>query len=179
MTQAQAGNRPSGPGATVDARDDEIISARLVAWLDAVLAGRAPNAGRFCGNCYHPRQAKDDDCPHCGTSAAGAGTVESVPLEIIEAHRRRRGREGAVVRSIAWVGLTIGVVLALVPLAFAGVTWWTLTAFFGLLIFFYIFSANVANSLGDAWGYRWGLAIFRRAWEQHLAARVEGTAEDA
>ena len=178
MTQAHAGERPSSseaPGGVWD----EIVSARLVAWLDAVLAGRAPNAGRFCGNCYHPRQAKDDDCPHCGTSAAGAGTVESVPLEIIEAHRRRRGREGAVVRSIAWIGLTIGVVLALVPLAFAGVTWWSFTAFFGLMIFFYIFSANVANSLGDAWGYRWGLAIFRQAWERHLAARSDGSARDA
>ena len=179
MTQAQAGDRPSGPGASAGDRDDEIVSARLVAWLDAVLAGRAPNAGRFCGNCYHPRQAKDDDCPHCGTSAAGAGTVESVPLEIIEAHRRRRGREGAVVRSIAWIGLTIGVVLALVPLAFAGVTWWSFTAFFGVMIFFYIFSANVANSLGDAWGYRWGLAIFRQAWERHLAARSDRSVGDA
>jgi len=61
----------------------------------------------------------------------------------------------------------------------AGVTWWSATAFFGLMIFFYIFSANVANSLGDAWGYRWGLAIFRRAWEQHLAARSDGSARDA
>ena len=179
MTRAQAGERPSSPGASAGARDDEIVSARLVAWLDAVLAGRAPNAGRFCGNCYHPRQAEDGDCPHCGSSVAKAGTVDSVPLVIIGAHRRRRGREGLVVRSIAWIGLTIGVVLALVPLAFAGVTWWTLTAFFGLLIFFYIFSANVANSLGDAWGYRWGLAIFRRAWDQHLAARADGSAGDA
>ncbi len=179
MSQAQAGEQPSRSESSAGDRDDEIISARLVAWLDAVLAGRAPNAGRFCGNCYHPRQAKDEDCPHCGKPAAGAGTVESVPLEIIEAHRRRRGREGAVVRSIAWIGLTIGVVLALVPLAFAGVTWWSFTAFFGVMIFFYIFSANVANSLGDAWGYRWGLAIFRQAWERHLAARSDGSARDA
>lgn len=178
MTEARAGERPSGSDASGGAWDDEIVSRRLVAWLDAVLAGRAPNAGHFCGNCYHPRQAADDDCPHCETSVAEAGTVESVPLEVIEGHRRRRGREGAVVRTIAWVGLTTGVVLALIPLAFAGVTWWSATAFFGLMIFFYIFSANVANSLGDAWGYRWGLAIFRRAWEQHLAARSDGSAED-
>ena len=174
MTQAQAGERPSGAEAPRGA-GDEIVSARLVAWLDEVLAGRAPNTGRFCGNCYHPRQARDGDCPHCGTSASVAGTVECVPLEVIEGHRRRRGREGAVVRTIAWAGLTTGVALALVPLAFAGVTWWSVTAFFGLMIFFYIFSANVANSLGDAWGYRWGLAIFRRHWERHLAARSDGS----
>lgn len=178
MTQARAGERPSSseaPGGV----GGEIVSARLVVWLDEVLAGRAPNTGRFCGNCYHPRQAEGNDCPHCGTSAAESGTVESVPLELIEAHRRRRGREGAVVRGIAWVGLTIGVSLALVPLAFAGVTWWSVTAFFGLMIFFYILSANLANSVGDAWGYRWGLAIFRRAWAQHLAARSGESAGDA
>ncbi|HEY5639072.1 MAG TPA: hypothetical protein VIW01_03395 [Dehalococcoidia bacterium] len=178
MTQAKAGERPPGSGAPGDALD-EIISARLISWLDEVLAGRAPNTGRFCGNCYHPRQAEADDCPHCGTPAAEARTVESVPLELIEGHRRRRGREGAVVRTIAWAGLTIGVSLALVPLAFGGVKWWSVTGFFGLMIFFYIFSANLANSVGDALGYRWGLAIFRRYWEQHLAERVAGDAGDA
>ncbi len=91
MTQAQAGERPSGSEASGGASDDEIVSKRLVAWLDAVLAGCAPNTGRFCGNCYHPRQAKDDGCPHCGTSAAEAGTVDSVPLEVIEVRT-----EGAV-----------------------------------------------------------------------------------
>jgi len=178
VTQAPAGERSSSAEADGGARD-EIVSARLVAWLDEVLAGRAPNTGRFCGSCYHPRQAEDADCPHCETSAAEAGTVERVPLDVIEGHRRRRSREGLVVRGIAWTGLTIGVAVALIPLAFAGVTWWSTSAFFGLMIFFYIFSANVANSLGDAWGYRWGLLIFRRHWEQHLAARADGSAEDA
>lgn len=178
MTQARAGERPPRSEAPGGA-GDEIISARLVAWLDEVIAGRAPNTGHFCGNCYHPRQAEGNDCPHCGTSAAESATVDSVPLELIEGHRRRRGREGAVVRSIAWAGLTIGVSLALLPLAFAGVTWWSVTAFFGLMIFFYIFSANLANSLGDAWGYRWGLAIFRSAWQKHLAARSGESARGA
>ena len=91
MTRAQAGERPSSPGASAGARDDEIVSARLVAWLDAVLAGRAPNAGRFCGNCYHPRQAEDGDCPHCGSSVAKGGSVDSVPLVVIEVLRRQRG----------------------------------------------------------------------------------------
>ncbi|HEY5640417.1 MAG TPA: hypothetical protein VIW01_10225 [Dehalococcoidia bacterium] len=177
MTQASA-ERPPSPEAPEAARD-EIVSARLVAWLDEVLAGRAPNTGSFCANCYHPRRSGNDSCPHCGTRSPEVGTVESVPPEVIEGHRRRRGREGLVVRTIAWAGLTVGVALALVPLAFAGVTWWSITAFFGLMIFFYIFSANLANSVGDAWGYRWGLAIFRRYWEQHLAARSGRSAGDA
>jgi hypothetical protein len=168
MTRAQAGERPVMPHT---AAEGEVVSPRLVAWLDEVLAGRAPNTGRFCGSCYHPLQADHAACAHCATPVAAVPAVAAVPLEIIEAHRRRRGREGAVVRTIAWAGLTIGVTLALVPLAFAGVTWWSVTLFFGLMVFFYILSANLANSVGDAWGYRWGLAIFRRAWHRHLAER--------
>jgi hypothetical protein len=165
VAQAQA----AAPGAA--SAEGEIVSERLVAWLDEVLAGRAPNTGRFCGNCYHPLQPEHTACLHCDARVADIPAVASVPTEIIEAHRRRRGREGAVVRTIAWTGLTIGVTLALVPLAFGGVAWWTVSLFFGLMVFFYLLSANLANSLGDALGYRWGLAIFRRAWDKHLADR--------
>jgi hypothetical protein len=69
------------------------------------------------------------------------------------------------VRSVAWGGLTLGVTVALLPLAFAGVTWWSVALFFGLLLFFYLLSANLANSLGDAVGWRWGQSTIRRRWE--------------
>lgn len=78
-------------------------------------------------------------------------------------HRKRRSREGLVVRGIAWGGLTLGVVLSLLPLVFAGATWWSILSFFVILAFFYVLSANVANSLGDALGYRWGQAIVWQA----------------
>jgi hypothetical protein len=136
-----------------------------------MLAGRAPNAGRFCGNCYHPLAAERTACPHCGVSTSERPTVEAVPKPVIEAHRLRRSREGRAVRGIAWSGLTLGVILALAPLAFAGVQWWTVTLFFGLMFFFYVFSANLANSLGDALGYRWGQTTFRRRWEAFVAER--------
>jgi hypothetical protein len=168
MVQIRAGDTAAMPPADPA---EEIISRRLVAWLDEVLDGRAPNTGRFCGNCYHPLARERSECPHCGTSAAAVPAVAKVPIEIIDAHRRRRGREGAVVRSIAWGGLTLGVTAALLPLAFGGVHWWTASLFFGLMVFFYILAANLANSLGDAWGYRWGLALFRKTWERHIAAR--------
>ncbi len=86
-------------------------------------------------------------------------------------HRRRRRREGLVVRTIAWGGLTVGVIVALLPLAFGGVAWWNVFAFFGLLVFFYVLSANLANSLGDALGYRWGQAIVRREWARFTRER--------
>jgi thiamine transporter ThiT len=76
-----------------------------------------------------------------------------------------------VVRSVAWGGLTLGVVLALVPLAFAGVHWWTMAAFFGLMALFYLLSANLANSVGDAIGYAWGQSMLRKSWTRFVAAR--------
>ena len=82
-----------------------------------------------------------------------------------------------MVRTIAWGGLTVGVIVALLPLAFGGVAWWNVTAFFGLLAFFYLLSANLANSLGDAMGYRWGQAIVRREWERFIAERDAQTAK--
>ena len=157
---------------TIDpARSDEVISPRLVELLDDMLEGRAPNAGRFCGNCYHPLARERTSCPHCGIAVAEAPTVAAVPLEIIEAHRIRRAREGTAVRTIAWTGLMIGVTAALVPLAFGGVTWWTITLFFGLMLFFYLLSANLANTVGDALGYRWGLSVFRKRWQRFVATR--------
>ena len=136
-----------------------------------MLTGRAPNAGRFCGNCYHPLAPERTACPHCGIAVAEVAIATAVPREVIDAHRRRRSREGNTVRTFAWTGLTLGVVLALIPLAFAGVQWWTITLFFGLLFGFYVLSANLANTLGDTLGYRWGKSLFRKRWEQFVARR--------
>lgn len=136
-----------------------------------MLAGRAPNAGRFCGNCYHPLAPERTLCPHCGIAVAEMPAVEAVPREIIEAHRLRRGREGLVVRTFAWTGLTIGVVVALLPLILAGVKWWTFLLFFVLMFGFYVASANLANWIGDALGYRWGQSLFSKRWQKHVATR--------
>ncbi len=149
-----------------------IISERLADLLDDMLAGRSPNAGRFCGNCYHPLAPEREVCPHCGTTVAERATVAAVPRPVIEGFRLRRGREGLVVRSFAWVGLAVGITVALLPLAFFGAThWWTFAAFFGLMFFFYLLSANLANSVGDSLGYRWGQAVFNRHWTRFVATR--------
>jgi hypothetical protein len=162
----------SGAAAAPVPADGGIISERLADLLDDMLAGRAPNAGRFCGNCYHPLAPERDACPHCGTTVAERPTVAAVPREVIEAFRLRRGREGLVVRSFAWVGLAIGITVALLPLAFFGAThWWTFASFFGLMFFFYLLSANLANSVGDSLGYSWGQAVFNRHWRKFVARR--------
>ncbi len=150
---------------------EEIFSERLVLLIDDVLAGRAPNAGRFCGYCYHPLSPERTMCPHCGRSVAEFPSVENLPRAVLEMERTRRRREGLVVRSVAWGGLSLGIVVALLPLVFAGVTWWSFVLFFGLMAFFYLLSANLANSLGDAFGWRWGQSTIRRRWERLLAER--------
>ncbi len=150
---------------------DEILSQRLRDLLEDVLEGRAPNAGRFCGNCYHPVAREEETCRHCSASSADVGTVEAVPLEVIEMHRQRRSKEGLVVRTIAWGGLTIGVTVSLLPFVFGDVTVLTAVAFFGLLLVFYIGSANLANSVGDALGYRWGRSLFEKRWRDFIAER--------
>ena len=142
--------------------------------LDDILAGQAPNAGRFCGHCYHPLAPDRDLCAHCARSSAEQRPAESVPRAVIEMHRRRRGREGLVVRTIAWGGLTVGVIAALVPIAFGNITWLSVTAFFALLAFFYLLSANLANSLGDTLGYRWGQSLVRREWARFEQERTAG-----
>ena len=164
------------PALAAEEDDRGILSERLVGLLDDILEGRAPNAGRFCGYCCHPlrppgRSREDDLCPHCARSSTEWPAVTRVPEAVVAMHRARRSREGWTVRSVAWGGLTLGVVLGLLPLAFCGVNWWTLLAFFGLMLLFYIGSANLANSVGDAVGYRWGQSELRRRWNAFVRAR--------
>ena len=148
-----------------------VLSERLIALLDDILTGNAPHAGRFCGYCYHPLAAERRACPHCDRTTAETPAVGAVPTEVIEMYRLQRSREGLVVRTMAWSGLTIGVVVALLPLAFGDVTWWSVSAFFGLLLTFYLLSANLANTVGDALGYRWGQSLLRKRWETFVAKR--------
>jgi hypothetical protein len=152
---------------------DEILSQRLRDLLEDILEGTAPNAGRFCGNCYHPAP-EIVTCQHCGISSTDVAVADAIPLEVIAMHKSRRGREGLVVRSVAWGGLTIGVTLALLPFVFGDVSWLTVILFFGLLLVFYIGSANLANSVGDALGYRWGRSLFENRWHEFVSNRDRG-----
>ncbi len=177
MTTAPVGDGAAGAAADAVSGDEGIISERLIALLEDILAGRAPNAGRFCGCCYHPLAPQRTACPHCGRSTSEAPPAQAVPRELVKMYSARRTREGLVVRAIAWGGLSLGLVLSLLPIAFAGVELWAVLAFFGILGFFYLLSANLANSLGDALGYRWGQFTFRRRWQRFVAERDRTTTE--
>src|SRR3990172_909972 len=120
-----------------------------------------------------PGEGGEGGCRHGGGTAGDRQEVPRVPPEVFAMYRARRAREGWTVRGVAWAGLTLGVALGLLPLAFAGVTWWSLLAFFGTMAFFYISSANLANSAGDALGYAWGQWVMRRRWAAFLRSRHE------
>lgn len=158
----------------VDDTRDEVISERLRELMDDILEARAPNAGTFCGYCYHPLPEGAESCRHCGRSSRETPAADAIPLEVIDLHRRRRGREGLVVRTIAWGGLTIGVIVALLPFVFGDVTALTAVLFFGLMVVFYIGSANLANSVGDSLGYRWGRSMFEKRWSEFVEERDAG-----
>jgi hypothetical protein len=147
-----------------------IFSARLEALLAEILAGRAPDAGRFCGRCYDPLSPNQKTCSHCATKTSTHAPVEQIPREVIDMVRARRGRESLVVRSMAYGGLAVALALALIPLLFLPF-WWGFVAFFSVVAVGYVVSANVANSLGDAIGYRWGQRTLARRWQEFIERR--------
>jgi hypothetical protein len=161
MTDAPAGDAPP-------------FSPRLQRLLELILSGQAPNAGLFCGHCYHPLQRGEPSCPHCGTSTDRVPPLQHIPREVLEMFRAQRFREALAVRGIAYGGLLLGIVMSLMPIALADVHWWTVLAMFLVLAFSYVFFANLANSVGDALGYRWGQAVLRRRWQRFLARRAAG-----
>lgn len=147
-----------------------ILSARLQALLEDILQARAPNAGRFCGNCYSPLVDDADQCGHCGLSAAERPPVRQIPAEVFAMFRAQRLREAIPVRSLAWGGLALGLALALflmVVLPF----WWNVGASVVAFGVSYVAAANIANSLGDAVGYRWGRRVLEKRWRAFQEAR--------
>ncbi len=156
---------------TEAARD--VFSQRLLALMEDILQGRSPNAGRFCGHCYHPLAPERDRCPHCDGSTADRPAASRIPDEVIDMCRARRSRASWAVWSFAWGGLTGGVIVAVLPLIFFGATTWAIIGFIALLAFFYLLSANLANSVGDTLGYHWGESLARKRWERFLADREQ------
>ncbi len=146
------------------------FSARLQALLVDILRGEAPNAGRFCGNCYDPLARDARRCPHCGLATTQRPPVRQVPREVLAMFRAQRLREAIPVRSLAWGGLALGLALALL-LMVALPFWWNVAAFVLVLAASYVAAANIANWLGDAIGYRWGQRVLAKRWREFVRER--------
>src|SRR5437899_2775030 len=85
-----ATNPATSENGEASATAKEVFSDRLLGLLDDILAGQAPNAGRFCGYCYHPLAPTRETCTHCGRPLADWPAVAAVPRAVIEMHGRRR-----------------------------------------------------------------------------------------
>jgi len=168
-----------------------IFSERLQTLLEDILRGQAPNAGLFCGNCYNPlapstgsgQAPHAEQCGHCGLNTAqrpdadarsgrpsGRPPVRRIPPEVFAMFRAQRLREAIPVRSLAWVGLAAGLSLALflmVVLPF----WWNVAVSVVAFGISYVAAANIANSLGDALGYRWGQRLLEKRWREFVEGR--------
>ena len=170
--------RPAAGEAASPPERAPIFSARLQALLADIVRAQAPNAGRFCSNCYNPLARDATDCSHCGLSTtqrpdgrpSGRPPVRQIPPEVFAMVRAQRLREAIPVRSLAWGGLAAGLSLALflmIVLPF----WWNVAAFTVSLGTSYVAAANIANSLGDALGYRWGQRVLEKRWQAFVARR--------
>lgn len=155
--------------------DDEcpLFSERLEELLVAVTRGESPNAGRFCGYCYHPLGERTGSCPHCATSTEACAPVDSVPDEIIEMLRAQRQTESRIVNAFAYTGLIIAVLggLALVlgvPFLRANLIWATVVYAAVLLIG----GRGLAGWLGGYYGDRIGYERARRALRERWAEWV-------
>lgn len=125
-----------------------------------------------------PLAREAPQCSHCGVAIQDTAPVRHVPGEVFAIMRAQRARESWVVRGMAYGGLMTGIILGLLPIAFADVSLWTAAALFAIIIFFYLLSANMANSLGDSLGYGWGQRVALRRWLRFVAERQRG-ADDA
>ena len=169
--------RPAAGEAASPPERAPIFSARLQSLLEDILRAQAPNAGRFCGNCYNPLapsassgQAPGEECGHCGLSTSQRSPVRQIPPEVFAMFRAQRLREAIPVRSLACGGLAAGLSLALflmVVLPF----WWNVAAFAVSLGASYVAAANIANWLGDAIGYRWGQRVLEKRWRAFVQRR--------
>ncbi|HLF71918.1 MAG TPA: YrzE family protein [Dehalococcoidia bacterium] len=151
-----------------------VFSDRLDTFLDQLLEGVTPNAGRFCAYCYNPLPPGLDRCDHCSRDTAGA--VSSLPTDIVEMHRLKRRRESLVVNSFAYIGLGMGLALFLIMVAINVLyldkaLWFFLLATLVFLLGSRLLAGIVGGVIGDEVGYRYANKKLAEEWQAHLAQR--------
>ena len=156
-----------------------LFSERLEEHLVAVMRGAVPNAGRFCGHCYHPLGDRTKGCAHCGTRTAERRPVQRVPDEVVEMLRRQRKTESRIVNGFAYLGLTLAVLggLALVlgvPFLRANVIWATVTYALVLIVGGRVLAGVLGGYYGDRIGYERARRALLEAWREWVVARERG-----
>jgi hypothetical protein len=157
--------------------DIPVFSPRLDEVLGMMIAGEAPNAGRFCGHCYTPMSKTAARCPYCSRDAAEIGTLERVPSEVIELYRRMRKRESLIVNGFAFAGLFLAVIIFMVLVAYAvyrmeASLWMLSFATVFLLIGGRVFAGLLGGWLGDNVGYDYSRKKLVAEWQEFDALRI-------
>jgi hypothetical protein len=157
-----------------------VFSERLDEVMAAMLEGKAPNVGRFCGYCYTPLGKKWEECAHCGHSTSAVAPVAKIPLEFFDLYKRMRKRESLIVNSFAYAGLAIALLLFIGLVALAvyryEASFWLLAFATGVLIVGgRVFAGLLGGWIGDQVGYDYAqrkLAVEWEAYEREREVRL-------
>jgi hypothetical protein len=156
--------------------DIPVFSPRLDELMAAMIAGEAPNVGRFCGYCYTPLGKKRETCPHCASSTSDYAPVAKLPMEFGALYRRMRKRESLIVNSFAFLGLFLGVVLFTVLVAvavyrFNQSLWWLAFATLMLMVSGRVFAGLLGGWIGDNIGYSYAHNKLAVEWHEYERQR--------
>ena len=166
---------------TVPSSEIPVFSPRLDEVLGMMIAGEAPNAGRFCAYCYTPMSKTADACPYCKRDALTTGTLEKVPLDIIALYRRWRKRESLVVNSFAFGGLFLAVLIFIGLVAYAvyrmeASLWMLSFATLFLLVGGRVLAGIFGGWIGDNVGYEYAHKKLVVEWAELEERRRNGGA---
>lgn len=156
-----------------------VFSPRLDEIMAAMIDGKIPNVGRFCGNCYTPVGKSAEACAHCGTSTGAYAPVEKIPSEVFALYRRMRKREALVVNSFAFAGLGLGLLLFIFLVGVAVYRYeqslWMLAAATAVFIIGgRIFAGLLGGWIGDSIGYDFAHRRLVDEWRAYERARDGG-----
>jgi hypothetical protein len=156
--------------------DIPVFSPRLDELMASMLAGEAPNVGRFCGYCYTPLSRKADACPHCSRSTSQFEPVARIPVDFFELYKRMRKREALIVNSFAFAGLGLGLILFILLVALAVYrlhqSLWALAGATAVLIVGgRIFAGLLGGWIGDSIGYDYAHRKLVVEWQDYERAR--------
>jgi hypothetical protein len=164
------------------ANDDiPVFSPRLDEIMAAMIEGKIPNVGRFCGYCYTPVAKNAETCSHCGSSTREHPPVEKIPSSFFDLYRRMRKRESLIVNSFAFAGLGLGLVLFIVLVWLAVYRYeqslWMLAAATAVFIVGgRIFAGVLGGWIGDNIGYDFAHRRLVEEWHAYERERYAARA---
>jgi hypothetical protein len=147
-----------------------IFSPRLDEVLDQVVAGKAPNAGRFCGYCYTPLARDRTECPHCGRATSEWEPEPYIPDEVVLMYRELRRRERTVVHSFTYLALAITAAATMLA-AWLLPGYWKALSLLVLVVCYFGLITVLASIIGDRIGYSYAQRHLAQQWSAFAADR--------